>query len=538
MQELFMQQASSIQGVTCYTPEDTTLLFSADCGGAQRATSFALKITNGGAIKPLIDLANSPVFQGKITFWPISGGRNFGYGTAQPVDNQSILLDLSALKNIDIDGRTQTVTIEPGVTQEELAAALDKYPTPFLVPVTGAGPHGSILGNALDGGYGLTPAMDHFDAVSVWEGVWGNGTPFNHTFSDIGCTSVARSWKPGVGPSYASLLRQGNFGIVTKGTVQLARKSESSRIVVFVWHSNTEFEESQEKLSHIMEEMPNISGIIMMNSFRILATKKNSILPYAPISDDERDEFLLAEAKRQRVATWSGLGTVFGSKGVVNATIRDLKRRLPFCQVLSFSPDRIQTLKTISSLLPSKFFAPIQDQIASLNDALSMLEGRPNSAFLQLAYALNKSTVATHHANPAKDGQGILWYAPLVPFNSASVRKFRVVMAVGLRSFGFDPLLALTTRSSRILSAPIPILFDKNNPEEVQRAKDCYKHLVEIGLRFGWPPYRIGVDYMHMLEVPEDSAALQTYQSLKQSLDPHNVISPGRYTLEIKRKRA
>ncbi|MDO8415243.1 MAG: FAD-binding protein [Agitococcus sp.] len=530
MRQTFITHAASIQGVIALTSDQTLVEYGADTGAANRAAHYALKITDANAIVSLIKLANCPLYQNQISFWPISGGRNFGYGTAQPVDARSIILDLSALKKITLDLRTQTACIEPGVTQSDLANAVASAKANLLVPVTGAGPHGTILGNALDGGYGLTPFMDHFNAVSVWEGVWGNGTSFGHVYNDMRCEAMAKGWAAGTGPSPASLLRQGNFGIVTRATVQLARAPESTRLVVFVWHSDAEFEESQDALSRLIEELPNLTGVIMMNARRMLATKKRGTLAHAPSLADDRDVYLNREIEQQRIAPWSGLGTVFGARSVVSSVIKDLKRRLPLCQVLSFSPERIDTLKTIASLIPTRYFSVIQQQIESLGDALSMLEGRPNSNFLQLAYAINKVTVAGADANPAKDGQGILWYAPLVPFNIRDVRQFRKIMSISLLAHGFDPLLALTTRSSRVLSAPIPILFDKSDPADVLRAKECYRYLVDIGLRFGWPPYRIGIEYMDQLGLPAGCPTVKTHQSLKSVLDPHDVVAPGRYT--------
>ena len=42
---------------------------------------------------------------------------------------------------IELDEELGTLTVEPGVTQEQLARYLDEHDLPFLVPVTGGGPH-------------------------------------------------------------------------------------------------------------------------------------------------------------------------------------------------------------------------------------------------------------------------------------------------------------------------------------------------------------------------------------------------------------
>jgi hypothetical protein len=100
--------------------------------------------------------------QFKTPLYPISGGKNWGYGSCNPVANTSFIVDLSRMKKIsDFDSDLGVVTVEPGVTQQELYDFFQKHGNLFMVPTTGAGPSASILGNALERGYGLTPHSDH-----------------------------------------------------------------------------------------------------------------------------------------------------------------------------------------------------------------------------------------------------------------------------------------------------------------------------------------------------------------------------------------
>jgi hypothetical protein len=102
-------------------------------------------------------------------------------------------------------------------------------------------------------------------------------------------------------------------------------------------------------------------------------------------------------------------------------------------------------------------------------------------------------------------------------------------MSACLLKHGFDPLLAVTSRSPRVLSGTIPLLFDRRNPTDVARAKTCYRNLVRIGLENGWPPYRLGVDYMELIACAADSPSAQVQRLLKNALDQNNVIASGRY---------
>jgi FAD/FMN-containing dehydrogenase len=525
MSNTFYSAILTVQGIEVLTREGAANAYGADTGASERLPRGAIIVKEADAIESILALANTY----KVPLWPISGGRNFGYGTALPVDSRSYILDLSKLKRINIDVGSSTALIEPGVTQADLHEAIKKSGANLLVPTTGVGPNGNILGNALDGGYGLTPITDHFNAVCELSGYWGNGTEFRHTYQDLNCPEMAKRWNAGTGYSWAGLLRQGNFGIVTKARVQLARAPEACRILIFEWKSDAEFVAAQPNLNLLTEDIPGIGGIIMMNNCRILSTQVDTPLA-SPLQGDERAAFLRKLAKERKISAWTGLGTLYGSEASVKGAVRDIRRRLKGVKVWSFSPEEIRQLQKIEQYLPRWGFAALRRHFGALVNTLGTVEGFPIVAFLKIAYALDptakKLDVASH---PAKDGAGILWYAPLVPFNAEEVERYRQVMSATLLQHGFDPLLAVTSRSPRVLSGTIPLLFDRKNPADVSRAKTCYRHLVKAGLENGWPPYRLGVDYMDLIACAADSPSAQVQRLLKDALDENNVIASGRY---------
>jgi FAD/FMN-containing dehydrogenase len=525
MSNSFYNAILNVQGIEVLTREGAANTYGADTGASERLPQGAIIVKEADAIETILALAN----QYKTPLWPISGGRNFGYGTALPVDSRSYILDLSRLKRINIDVGSSTALIEPGVTQADLHDAIKKSGANLLVPTTGVGPNGNILGNALDGGYGLTPITDHFAAVCELAGYWGNGTEFRHTYQDLNCPEMAKRWGAGTGYSWAGLLRQGNFGIVTKARVQLARAPEACRILIFEWKSDAEFVNSQSSLNLLSEDIPGIGGIIMMNNCRILSTQVDTPLA-SPLQGDERAAFLRKLTKERKISAWTGLGTLYGSEASVKGAVRDIRRRLKGARVWSFSPEHIRQLQKFEQYLPHWGFAALRRHFGALVNTLGTVEGFPIVAFLKIAYALDptaKKLDVTSH--PAKDGAGILWYAPLVPFDAENVERYRHVMSACLLQHGFDPLLAVTSRSPRVLSGTIPLLFDRKKPEDVARAKACYRHLVKVGLENGWPPYRLGVDFMDLIACPADSPSAQVQRQLKNALDGNNVIASGRY---------
>lgn len=525
MRDSFYSALLTIRGIQVLSRDAAADAYGADTGASHRLPKGAIIVRDVNAIESILALANHY----KAPLWPISGGRNFGYGTALPVDTRSYILDLSHLKRISIDVRSATALIEPGVTQAELHAAIQKSGANLLVPTTGVGPNGNILGNALDGGYGLTPITDHFNAVCELNGYWGNGTEFCHTYQDLNCPEMAKRWNAGTGYSWSGLLRQGNFGIVTRARVQLARAPEACRILVFEWNSDADFVASQEQLNLLSEDIPGIGGIIMMNDSRILSTQVDAPLA-SPLRGEKRAQFLKTLAQQRHISPWTGLGTLYGSNAAVKGAVRDIRRRLTGVRVWSFSPGEIRQLQNIQRFLPNWAFASLKRHLGALVNTLGTVEGFPIVAFLKIAYALDptakKPDVQSH---PAKDGSGILWYAPLVPFNSEEVERYRHVMSNILIAHGFDPLLAVTSRTPRVLSGTIPLLFDRREPNDVARAKNCYRQLVNIGLENGWPPYRIGVDFMDLIACRADSPSAHVQRLLKNALDGNHIIASGRY---------
>jgi 4-cresol dehydrogenase (hydroxylating) len=101
------------------------------------------------------------------------------------------------------------VTVEPGVTQQILYDYLERNRLAFLVPATGAGPHCSLVGNALERGYGITPYADHFSAVTAIEAVLPNGRIYRSALSELGGGTVDRAFKWGIGPTSRVCSRRG-----------------------------------------------------------------------------------------------------------------------------------------------------------------------------------------------------------------------------------------------------------------------------------------------------------------------------------------
>jgi len=171
--------------------------FGASTIGTNRTIPAVLRPENQDQVAAVLKIAqrcNVPVY-------PVSTGNNWGYGSANPVEDDCVILDLGRLNRISgFDPEMGVVTVQPGVTQGALREFLDQHDGNYLVPVTGAGPTCSILGNALERGYGITPITDHFAAVTKIEAILPDGTLYRTPLSELGGSEVDGLFKWGLGP--------------------------------------------------------------------------------------------------------------------------------------------------------------------------------------------------------------------------------------------------------------------------------------------------------------------------------------------------
>jgi len=508
--------------------EQASFLYGADTGGLERRIPAALKPRDSAQLSALMCIAS----EYKVPVYPVSTGRNWGYGTALPARHDCVLLDLSGLDQIlHFDAELGVVTVQPGVTQGQLADFLRDGGHPFMVPNTGAGPSTSLLGNALERGYGVTPHTDHFAAVTDLEAVLADGSIYRTALNEAGGEDIARLFKWGIGAHSAGLFTQSGFGIVTRMSIVLARRPEMIKVCLFSLKDDSLLEPAVERIHEILGRLPGIVGAInIMNRHRVLAMSA----PY-PAGQAGPDGLLPPEliaqlGKQYQIMPWTCFGTLYGTRRVVKAAQREIRAVLKgvASRLLFLSQGNANQLASLAKLLPGAGGARLASTANTLAQALELASGQPNETALPLAYWRNPRPHGGGPRDPARDGCGLLWYAPLVPMRGRQARAYVEMVQQITRKHGIEPLLTFTSLNDRVFDSTVPLLFDRSQPQAVAAAHACYEELLAEGKAHHWFPYRVGISTMPALRAAQQDAP-GFHDRLQAALDPHGLIAPGRY---------
>lgn len=509
--------------------EDCVLRYGSCTNGIQRQISGALLLETVSEVIEIVRIATRL----KVPLYPISTGHNWGYGTANPAVDGCVIVDLARLNRIiDFDSDLGLVTLEPGVTQKDLADFLDQNGLAFLVPTTGAGPTCSIVANALERGYGITPIADHFAAVTRLEAVLPDGRLYRPALSELGAETVDRAFKWGIGPYIDGLFAQGGFGIVTQMTIALIPQPQDFAAFFFGAKEDHALESLVEATRQLRTRLSGVTGSInLMNRHRVLAMT----VPY-PSDTLDSSGLLSAETvarlgQKYKVMAWSGIGALYGEREVVTAAKRVVRKILsPVTDRLLFvTPSRARLARRIASAIPGATGKRLKHITGVLDASLQIMLGRPSEVALQLAYwKMGGAPVDRGDLDPARDGCGLIWYPPLVPMRPHTVRKYVQHVMNTCVVHGIEPLITLTSLSERCFDSSVPLLFDRKSPRATEAAYNCYAALFEGGLSLGFAPYRLGVQGMRRV-VDMNTVCWDLVAALKTAADPAGILAPGRY---------
>ncbi len=468
----------------------------------------------------------------KVPLYPVSTGRNWGYGDACPPTPGQVIVDLSRMNRIvEVDPRLAYAVIEPGVTQGQLAGFLEEKRTGLRLDCTGAGPDVSIVGNVLERGFGHTAYGNRFQHVCGLEIVLADGNVLRTGFGHYENARAARVFPYGIGPALDGLFTQSNFGIVTQLGVWLMPKPRRSELFFCQIRDHADLAPAVDALRGLRLDGTLRSIVHIGNDMRLLSSR--------PARGGGEGQVPLTIAARQslrndeRIAAWSMSGSLTGSGAQVRAARAAVRRALagPGRRLLFLSERKLRIAEFATRLMGGARAGRLRQLVATARAVADLNMGRPTGYFLSGAYWRRREGVPDSFPadlDPARDRCGLMWLSPVLPMTGKAALEFHSCIEPVYQAHGFHPLITLSTINERALGAVMTVAYDKEDPGDTERARDCYRALWDALAAAGFMPYRAGVQSMADLG-RYSTGYWQITRRIKSALDPDGIIAPGRY---------
>ena len=490
---------------------DSLDVYRVNCLSIERSIGACLRPACEAQVVHIVQIASHY----KVPLYAISTGHNWGYGTSLPVAENCVIVDLSRMNRIlQMDPELGLITLEPGVTQRQLFEYLSTAKLDFFVPTTGAGPTASIVGNALERGFGMTPESDHFAAVASVRAVLPNGRIYQPYMSEIGAAAADGIWKWGIGPYLDGLFAQGNFGIVTALQISLVRRPEHVEVFAFTQRDERKFSQLVDACREMFHDLKGpIGRVKFINQKQIEMTTGTRELGVGLKAD----------------FAWMGFGVIHCKRAMIGSLRASVRRSLkPLTSRLIFvNSRRLHLLKQLCRVTPSWLSGKLAEPVDRFQHLLEIVNGEPRGLELQLVYRHVPYNPTKESMDPIRDGVGVIWYAPAIPLKGAIVGQMVEMIQGTLQKYSFEQALSITTLSEKCSMGVIPIIYKR--PDEKQRAHQCFHELWQRGVEIGCHPYRINIAAMQELTKSQDSTFWHTVAQIKSALDPDGILSPGRY---------
>jgi len=443
-------------------------------------------------VRAILRVAN----EHKIPLWPVSRGKNLGYGSAAPRLPGSVILDLGRMRRIlEVDPVLGYCVIEPGVSFFDLYEHLRRENIPLWTSVPGNA-WGSVMGNALERGIGYTPYGLHTRNICGLEVVLPDGDLVR---TGMGAMNGNHAWHVfpyAFGPGWDQMFAQSNFGVVTQMGMWLMPEPESSTLLSMQVPK-------EEDIGWLIDTIAPMrtDGTITTNQFipswlgkLVLMGQRKDFYDGPGAMPESR---VLELLKQHRLGYWTADLRTYGDPAVVAAKVQVIKR-------------------AFARHTDAKF----EEHVWKKGDPVPVMDpgfGVPSAAPLQMSDWVG--------------GRGAhLGFSPVVPPTSKHVMGQLKRSRERIAQHGFD-FYASFTVGERFANNINMLLYDRDKEEEVRRVRALFGDLVEDAKKAGYGEYRTHLSWMDPVAGTfdfNDHALRRLNEKVKDALDPNGVLAPGK----------
>lgn len=511
--------------------------------GCENITGYAKHIdgvTSPASIHDVLRLVRH-ARKNKTALYPFSTGLNFGYGGKSPARAGGLLVDLSALDSISVrtdssGSRVHPVAvIGPGVTQGMLYDYLQQHHPHLTFNVTGSARATSIIGNALERGVGyFGPRKEDLFGLVV---VCGNGRILRTGFRRLRHSPLATSHPYGLGPMLDGLFFQGNFGIVVSACFRLVPKRPKQVAVSLSLRHVHDLPAFIDALADCKRDGLIESVTHIANRARTHASLAFGVTTYL----EQECGLSAARAATEAQAAlelvspgeWASLGAVTGSPAQVKANLTELKRRMANIAavrvithgLLDFGYAVCHRLRFLKKARASAA------AISAIRPLHALALGVPTDAAIDnLLWKYGRTDLKAEQLD--QSDCGLLFINPALPLDGAFVARFiDEIKATAIHCHHPTLYITINIETSTSLVAVINLLFNRNDEEQRRLAHHCAAQMLEKIHAMGLEVYRARADMMGEL-TKRDPRYWASVHQLMLTLDPDDIIAPGRYNLD------
>ncbi|KAK0717809.1 hypothetical protein B0T26DRAFT_710902 [Lasiosphaeria miniovina] len=448
----------------------------------------------------------------RIPIFPISMGRNLGYGGAAPRVRGSVTVDLGRRMNqiLDLNPEDYTCLVEPGVSFYALYEAIQAKGYAHMWIDTPDIGGGSVLGNTIDRGVGYTPYGDHWACHAGLEVVLPTGDVIRTGMGALPGSNTWQTFPYGFGPYSDGIFSQSNYGIVTKMGMTLMPNPGGYESFMYTFPKEEDLGPLMEiirplRISNILENVAQVRHVIQ--ALAALGQPRSKFFTGSGPIPAEVVHAAATTATAVGDYTWAYYGMAYGP-----AHIRAHKLALVDAEF-----KRIPGARRVDpATLPADEYFWARDRVAA---------GVPDIHELRW---VNWTPNGAHVA-----------FSPVSPIRAADATA---LFALGKRAhdrYGIDffPAFCVGLREMHLI---VEIVFDRDDGAARRAALDCLRDMIDEAAALGYGEYRTHLVLMDQVASTyswNDGALMKFNERLKDALDPNGILAPGRCGIWPKRYR-
>ena len=435
----------------------------------------------------------------RVPVWPISTGKNLGYGSAAPATPGQMILDLQRMNRIlDVDAELCTALVEPGVTYQQLHDYISEHNLPLWLSCPAPSAIAGPVGNTVDRGVGYTPYGEHFLFSCGMEVVMADGQVLKTGMGSIPNSNTWQVFKWGYGPYLDGIFTQSNMGIVTKLGLWLMPAPPAFKPFMVKFPEDADIVKIVETIRplRIAQLIPN--AVVIAHALWEAATtlvRKDYYTGDGPISDTA-----VRQIRRQHdLGAWSVYASLYGT------------------------PEQVE----LNWKMVSQAFKAIGGEV------LTEAELGDNPVFqYRAALMRGDMTLKEFGLYNWRGGGGSSWFSPVSQARgSETIKQMKMAQDI-LGEFGFDYVAEFIV-GWRDMHHIIDLLFDRTDLAERDRANACFNKLLSEFTKQGYGTYRTNTAYMKKVAETYGPVKQDVNQKIKRALDPNGIIAPGKSGIYI-----